>query len=151
MKYGRTVHSLVKLLSIYKVTFNFVSVKELSIDENTKTYLENHNIKYNEYNSINEIIETTDVLYMTRVQKERLVEENIDYNYIENNLHLTQEIMTNAKKNMVIVHPLPRKTTKFLIILITIQEHLTLGKWKMDYILEWLSFNYYSNDIIFNI
>ena len=56
------------------------------------------------------MIETTDVLYMTRIQKERLNGESLDeeLEFIENNLYLTQEIMTNAKQNMVIMHPLPR-------------------------------------------
>ena len=62
LRYGRTVHSLVRLLSNYNITFNFVSVKELSIDENTLYILENKNIKYNTFNSINDVITTTDVL-----------------------------------------------------------------------------------------
>ena len=108
LKYGRTVHSLVKLLSNYELKFNFVSIKELGLDENTIKFLENNNIKYNTYSSINDIIETTDVLYMTRIQKERLNEEILDDSYINQNLYLTQEILTNAKNNMVIMHPLPR-------------------------------------------
>ena len=72
--------------------------------------LKNTPFHINQYNSIHDVIETTDVLYMTRIQKERLTDENLDANleFIENNLHLTQEIMTNAKQNMVIMHPLPR-------------------------------------------
>ena len=65
-------------------------------------------IKYNEYNSINDIIEHTDVLYMTRIQKERLNGENINNKFVENNLYLTQEMLTNAKNNIIIMHPLPR-------------------------------------------
>jgi carbamoyl-phosphate synthase/aspartate carbamoyltransferase/dihydroorotase len=108
LRYGRTVHSLVRLLSNYDITFNFVSIKELSLDENTTQFLESKNIKYKTFNSINDVINTTDVLYMTRIQKERLLGESIDVNYVENNLHLTQEILTDAKNNMVIMHPLPR-------------------------------------------
>ena len=69
LKYGRTVHSLVKLLSIYNITFNFVSIKELELDENTKMFLESKQIKYNVYGSIRDIIENTDILYMTRIQR----------------------------------------------------------------------------------
>ena len=57
-------------------------------------------------NSINDVIENTDVLYMTEY-KERLTDEDIDYEYLKNNLYLTQEMMTN-KNNIVIMHPLPR-------------------------------------------
>ena len=109
LKYGRTVHSLVRLLSNYQMTFNFVSIRELSLDEETRKYLEERHIKYQTFTSINEVIENTDVLYMTRIQKERFnVKSSIDYEVIKNNLYLTQEIMTNAKNNMVIMHPLPR-------------------------------------------
>ena len=108
LKYGRTVHSLVKLLSIYNITFNFVSIKELKLDDNTIKFLESKQIKYNVYNSINDIIDSTDILYMTRIQKERLVNEHIDYEFLKNNMYLTQEMLTNAKNNIVIMHPLPR-------------------------------------------
>ena len=108
LRYGRTVHSLVRILSNYKITFNFVSIEQLSLDTDTINFLNEKNIKYHTYTSINDIIETTDVLYMTRIQKERLQGEFLDDNIIERNLHLTQEIMTNAKNNMVIMHPLPR-------------------------------------------
>ena len=112
LRYGRTVHSLVRLLSNYDIKFNFVSIEQLSIDKDTINFLNKKNINYETYDSINDIIETTDVLYMTRIQKERFQQQpelnTIDFDYIERNLYLTQEIMTNAKQNMVIMHPLPR-------------------------------------------
>ena len=108
LKYGRTVHSLVRLLSNYDITFNFVSIEELSLDSDTKKFLESKNIKYNSYNNIKEVISVTDVLYMTRIQKERLNGELLDDDYISKNLYLTPEILTNAKNNMIIMHPLPR-------------------------------------------
>ena len=108
LRYGRTVHSLVRLLSNYDIKFNFVSVKELSLDESTIQFLENKNIKYNTFNSIHDVINTTDVLYMTRIQKERLLGESIDISYVGKNLHLTQEILTDAKNNVVITIGLPR-------------------------------------------
>ena len=106
LKYGRTVHSLVRLLSNYNITFNFVSVDKLRLDEGTISYLYSKNITFKTYSSINDVIENTDVLYMTRIQKERLSGESIDDEYIKNNLYLTQESLTNAKHNMVIMHPL---------------------------------------------
>ena len=66
------------------------------------------NIRYHCFNTINEVIESTDVLYVTRIQNERHSEEQLDLEYIQKNLYLTQEIMTNAKQNMIIMHPLPR-------------------------------------------
>ena len=69
----------------------------LSLDEGTVKFLENKNIRYNTYNSINDVIENTDILYMTRIQKERLNGEDVDNEFIKKNLYLTQEIMTNAK------------------------------------------------------
>jgi aspartate carbamoyltransferase len=108
LRYGRTVHSLVRLLSNYDITFNFVSIDELSLDENTVDFLNSKNIKYSVYNSITDVIQNTDILYMTRIQKERFIDENIDNNFITNNLYLSQEMLTNAKKNIVIMHPLPR-------------------------------------------
>ena len=123
LKYGRTVHSLVKLLSNYNIVFNFVSINELKLDNDTLSYLDSKNIKYNTYSSIKDIIDTTDVLYMTRIQRERLCENELNelneldnnshvnsenMELIEKNLYLTQEILTNAKQNMIIMHPLPR-------------------------------------------
>ena len=108
LKYGRTVHSLTRLLTNYDVTFNFVSISELSLDANTLQYLDERNISYNVFNSINDVISTTDVIYMTRIQKERFNSHDIDSEFISKNLHLTQEILTRAKNNLVIMHPLPR-------------------------------------------
>ena len=80
----------------------------MSLDANTLKYLDERNISYNVFNSINDVISTTDVIYMTRIQKERFISEDIDSEFISKNLHLTQEILTKAKNNIVIMHPLPR-------------------------------------------
>ena len=87
---------------------NFVSIPDLSLDTNTIKFLKENNIKYNSFSSINDIIKNTDVIYMTRIQKERFNSKEIDINLVKNNLYLTQEILTNAKDNIVIMHPLPR-------------------------------------------
>lgn len=108
LKYGRTVHSLVRLLSNYNVKLNFVSINQLSLDNETIEFLKTNNIEYNLYQSIDNIIRTTDVLYMTRIQKERLQGETLDDSFIRNNLYLTKEVLNNAKKNMIVMHPLPR-------------------------------------------
>ena len=108
LKYGRTVHSLVRLLSNYEITFNFVSLDTLGLDNDTIEFLKNKGIKYNIYKSISDVIDTTDILYMTRIQSERLLKEEINMDELKSNLYLTQEILTYAKQNMVIMHPLPR-------------------------------------------
>ena len=108
LKYGRTVHSLIRLLSNYNVIFNFVSINQLSLDDDTINFLKNHDVEYSLHNSIDDIIRKTDVLYMTRIQKERLQGESLDESFIRKNLYLTKEILNNAKKNMIVMHPLPR-------------------------------------------
>ena len=95
------------ILLFYIVLFNFVSIDELSLDNETKNYLADKGIKYNTFKSIKDIIQTTDILYMTRIQEERF-EGNLEMDYIKKNLYLTQELLTMAKDNMVIMHPLPR-------------------------------------------
>jgi len=98
LKHGRTVHSLVKLLRMYDVKFNFVSPKELSLPPD---YLLPGD---NEYLDLDPIIEGTDILYVTRVQRERLADTNvIDFSYA-----VTREDMDRAKVNLVLMHPLPR-------------------------------------------
>ena len=110
LKYSRTIHSLIRLLSNYQITFNLVSVNELQLDENTKQFLDEKGITYQQFNSINDVINTTDVIYMTRIQKERF--ELDDPDVLDSSpkltLRLTPEILTNAKHNVVIMHPLPR-------------------------------------------
>ncbi len=108
LRYSRTVHSLIRLLGNYQIILNLVSLDNLSLDSGTLEFLDKKNIKYNTYQSIDEIIEVTDVIYMTRIQKERLQGETFDWKYVERNLYLTEETLTNAKSNMVIMHPLPR-------------------------------------------
>ncbi|MGB0576633.1 MAG: aspartate carbamoyltransferase [Alphaproteobacteria bacterium] len=98
LKHGRTVHSLVKLLRMYDVKLNFVSPKELSLPPD---YLLPGD---NEYLDLDPIIEGTDILYVTRVQRERLADTNvIDFSYA-----VTREDMDRAKVNLVLMHPLPR-------------------------------------------
>ena len=92
----------------YDITFNFVSIDALGLDEGTIKYLNDKDVKYNVYNSINDVISKTDIIYMTRIQKERLNGEELDTQFVSKNLYLTQEILTRAKQNVVIMHPLPR-------------------------------------------
>ena len=98
LKHGRTVHSLVKLLRMYDVKLNFVSPQELSLP---KSYLMDED---SQYIDLSPIIEKTDILYVTRVQRERLADTMvIDFSYA-----VTREDMERAKENLVLMHPLPR-------------------------------------------
>ena len=98
LKHGRTVHSLVKLLRMYDVQLNFVSPQELSLPS---SYLTSED---SQYIDLSPIIEKTDILYVTRVQRERLADTMvIDFSYA-----VTREDMGRAKENLVLMHPLPR-------------------------------------------
>ena len=98
LKHGRTVHSLVKLLRMYDVQLNFVSPKELSLPS---SYLMNED---SQYIDLSPIIDKTDILYVTRVQRERLADTMvIDFSYA-----VSREDMERAKENLVLMHPLPR-------------------------------------------
>lgn len=110
LKYGRTVHSLVRLLSNYEVKFNFVRAKGLHLDDDTLEFLEDNHMEFKNYSKLGDIIENTDILYMTRIQKERvdIKKESMYDKFIKDKIYLSQEKLTNAKQNMVIMHPLPR-------------------------------------------
>ena len=112
LKYGRTVHSLAKLLSLYNVTLKYVALPGLEMPYEIMEYVANKNIEQSEYGSLDDIIEDIDVLYMTRVQKERFASSNdfdtTDMNKIFEEYKLSPKSLTKAKENLVIMHPLPR-------------------------------------------
>lgn len=108
LKYGRTVHSLVKALCCYPDNkFIFVSTNELKIPDYTKDVISKAGMEYTELNSLEEAVPQIDVLYMTRIQRERFgsVEE---YEKQKNVFCLDKPKMSGAKKDMIIMHPLPR-------------------------------------------
>ncbi|WBW98904.1 aspartate carbamoyltransferase [Oceanirhabdus sp. W0125-5] len=109
LKFGRTVHSLIKAMSRYEgVEFYLISPDELKIPNYIKEeILEKNNIKYKEVKKIDEVIEELDILYMTRVQRERFFNED-DYVRLKDRYILTNEKLQNAKEDMIIMHPLPR-------------------------------------------
>lgn len=109
LKFGRTVHSLIKSISRYKGTkFVLISPPELKIPEYIKKeiLIKNH-IPFIEVESLEESIESLDLLYMTRVQKERFFNE-ADYLRLKDTYILNKEKLENAKKDLAILHPLPR-------------------------------------------
>ncbi|RCK74308.1 MAG: Aspartate carbamoyltransferase [Anaerolineae bacterium] len=107
LKYGRTVHSLARLLSLYDVKLNYVSPEILRMPAEIVQELNEKNIVQKEYTALDEVLPQTDVLYVTRVQKERF--ENLDeYESVKDAYVITPEVMQAAKDRMIVMHPLPR-------------------------------------------
>ncbi len=108
LKYGRTVHSLLQALSVFKnPIFNFVSPPELSMPIEYKRYLDSKGIKYFEHREFTDIISAADIIYMTRVQKERFTDP-MEYEKVKNIYILRNKMLQNTKETMRILHPLPR-------------------------------------------
>ncbi len=109
LKFGRTVHSLLKALSRYeKVKFIFISPSELKIPEYLKNdLLDAKNLEYEEVERIEDVIDQLDIIYMTRVQKERFFNEQ-DYIRLKDTYILDLKKLENSKKDLIIMHPLPR-------------------------------------------
>jgi aspartate carbamoyltransferase catalytic subunit len=107
LKYGRTVHSLMMAMSRWNTTFNFIAPEELRMPDEFKIYLDNLGLKYYEHHDFTDIISRADIIYMTRVQKERF-SDPIDYEKVKNVYVLRNSMISNTKPNMRILHPLPR-------------------------------------------
>ncbi|MBU3197849.1 aspartate carbamoyltransferase [Clostridium estertheticum] len=109
LKFGRTVHSLIKAMSRYEnIKFILIAPNELKIPKYIKEeVLEKNNIEFEEVEKLEEVIGDLDILYMTRVQKERFFNEE-DYIRLKDIYILNKEKMVKAKKDMIILHPLPR-------------------------------------------
>ncbi len=109
LKFGRTVHSLITAMSRYKnIEFILISPDELKIPEYIKRdILVKNNMKWTETNDIEEYMDKLDILYMTRVQKERFFNEE-DYIRLKDYYILNKEKLEKAKKDLCIMHPLPR-------------------------------------------
>lgn len=109
LKFGRTVHSLIKAMSRYKnIKFILISPEELRIpDYIREEVLDKNNIEYAEVERLEDVINKLDILYMTRVQKERFFSEE-EYLRLRDSYILDCEKMELAKKDMIVLHPLPR-------------------------------------------
>lgn len=107
LKYGRTVHSLMMAMSRWNATFNFIAPEELKMPEEYKIYLDNAGLKYYEHSDFTDIISRADIIYMTRVQRERF-SDPIEYEKVKNVYVLRNSMLKNTKPNMRILHPLPR-------------------------------------------
>ncbi|MFZ6030257.1 MAG: aspartate carbamoyltransferase [Chloroflexota bacterium] len=107
LKYGRTVHSLARLLSLYKVKLNYVSPDILRMPQEVMDEVAEKGIPQAEFDSLDPVLAETDVLYVTRVQKERFSDEAV-YESVKGAFVINPEIMKAAKSEMIVMHPLPR-------------------------------------------
>lgn len=108
LKYGRAVHSLIEGLSHFEPTFNFVAPEELRMPEKHKAYCDNKSIKYREFDTFSpESINDADILYMTRVQKERFT-DLMEYEKVKNVYTLRNDMLKDSRDNLKVLHPLPR-------------------------------------------
>lgn len=108
LKYGRTVHSLLMALSKFNnPTFHFVAPNELKMPDEYKLYCDKNNIKYSEHTDLMEVINEADILYMTRVQRERFA-DLMEYEKVKSCYILKNSMLEKTKPNLKILHPLPR-------------------------------------------
>ncbi|MBO4486750.1 MAG: aspartate carbamoyltransferase [Bacteroidaceae bacterium] len=108
LKYGRTVHSLLMAMRHFSPTFHFIAPKELEMPEEYKVYCRQHGIRFTEGTEFNEdTISGADILYMTRVQRERFA-DLMEYERVKDTYILSADMLGKARDNMKILHPLPR-------------------------------------------
>ncbi len=108
LKYGRTTHSLVFLMGLFQnVSFTFIAPEELKIPKKVTEFLDEKNIPYTETDSYTNGIKQADVLYVTRMQRERFTDIS-EYERLKDSFILTKEVLAKWKKDVIIMHPLPR-------------------------------------------
>ncbi|BCS86469.1 MULTISPECIES: aspartate carbamoyltransferase [Prevotella] len=108
LKYGRTVHSLIMAMRHFNPTFHFIAPTELAMPQEYKLYCNQYGIKFQEHTEFNDkVIANADILYMTRVQKERF-SDLMEYEHVKDVYILQNDMLGMAKENMKILHPLPR-------------------------------------------
>ena len=106
LKYGRTVHSLTQALTHFNAEFSFIAPDALAMPDYILHELDEKGIKYRTANSIEEVVANTDIIYMTRVQKERF--DETEYKHIASNYVLTNDTLKEAPNHLKVLHPLPR-------------------------------------------
>ena len=110
LKYGRTVHSLLEAMHFWNPRFNFVACEELKMPDKYKRFCEMHGIEYRETTGFSEeVINESDILYMTRVQGERF-SDVLEYERTKSLYTLHNDMLKNSKPNLKVLHPLPRIT-----------------------------------------
>jgi aspartate carbamoyltransferase catalytic subunit len=107
LKYGRTVHSLALALAKFGTRITFVSPPSLRVPENVRTELAREGVEFEEVETLDDVIETLDVLYATRIQKERFPDER-EYEKVAGEYRVTPKTLDDADEDLVLMHPLPR-------------------------------------------
>jgi aspartate carbamoyltransferase len=107
LKYGRTVHSLARLLSLYRVRLNYVSPDILCMPAQVVSELAKKGMAQGQHATLDPVLSETDVLYVTRVQRERF-ENPAEYERVKGSYVITPDTLTAAKERMIVMHPLPR-------------------------------------------
>ena len=108
LKYGRTVHSLIMAMRHFHPHFHFVAPKELAMPDEYKIYCREHGIEFTEHTEFDEeVINNADILYMTRVQRERFT-DLMEYERVKNVYVLRADMLQHSRPNLRILHPLPR-------------------------------------------
>lgn len=108
LKYGRTVHSLIMAMRYFNPTFRFVACKELDMPEEYKAFCRENGIRYTDHTDFSpEVINTSDIIYMTRVQRERFA-DIMEYERVKDLYNLNNAMLSDARDNLRILHPLPR-------------------------------------------
>lgn len=107
LKYGRTVHSLVMAMAHFNPTFKFIAPKETSMPEEYKEFCKKNNINFIETNNFTDNFNDADILYMTRVQRERFANLK-EYEHVKDMYILDNDMLADSKSNLKILHPLPR-------------------------------------------
>ncbi len=107
LKYGRTVHSLVIALCQFNTKFHLVSPVELKLPSAVKRHIKEANLQYEQYTDFSEVIPKSDIIYMTRIQRERFPDP-LEYEKVKNAYILDNSMLDNSRENCRILHPLPR-------------------------------------------
>ncbi|XP_017788767.1 PREDICTED: CAD protein [Habropoda laboriosa] len=107
LKHGRTVHSLARLLTLYNVELRYVCPPGLGMPDHVSKYVSERGIQQEQFNTLEDALTDTDVLYMTRIQKERFTTQE-EYRQVCGHFVITPQLMSRAKRKMVVMHPLPR-------------------------------------------
>jgi len=107
LKYGRTVHSLVEAMTNFNATYHLVSPVELKLPSAVKRHIKDNKLTYYQYTDLQDVIDKVDVLYMTRIQRERF-SDPMEYEKVKNSYVLKNDMLDGSKDNLKILHPLPR-------------------------------------------
>lgn len=107
LKYGRTVHSLIMAMSHFNPTFRFIAPDELKMPDEYKLFCKKNNIPYTESKELIGNFNNADILYITRVQKERFI-DMLEFERVKNTYTLKNEMLKETKESLKILHPLPR-------------------------------------------